>query len=43
MYGKDCHFMLKHVEDEIENMILNINCDKPCGIDNMDGRLKDCN
>uniref|UniRef100_A0A3B3CXC8 Reverse transcriptase domain-containing protein n=1 Tax=Oryzias melastigma TaxID=30732 RepID=A0A3B3CXC8_ORYME len=40
MNNKDCQFTFESVrENEIEKLLTNIKCNKPCGIDNMDGRL----
>lgn len=40
MFNRNCSFVFQHVEnDNILKILKNINCEKPCGIDYMDGKL----
>lgn len=38
MSDQNCCFDLKHItEDEMENLLVTIKCDKPCRIDDVEG------
>lgn len=40
MVNKDCCFEFKTLREvDVEKLLLTIKCDKPCGLDNLDGKL----